>query len=186
MTALSNCSKGHGTDQTCVQSQNAVLPMFVTKVPRLMLATDAACERFRTSFFQTVSKALDVPRLQSRIRKSPMAVGAIQSTSYSSMGSWRARVRLPVGRYLLKGEVIILYSSQFANAARPTVLFQDYTGRRDLKSFPGKLNTWVELSSKVDVSDPGQVIELVIGLNGLRSGLLFDLGSLALESCQTP
>ncbi len=269
----------HGTDQTWVRSQSAVLPMFVTKVPRLMLSTDAACERFRASFFQTMSKALDVPRLQSRIRmlqaeiqpalqsmdpeaakrqetaahelseglqkrqdhllayfsseprlltpdspgvqegtdrkplfkipldawiaheqlgdcslfqtntaagKSPMAVVAIQSTSYSSMGSWRARVRLPVGRYLLKGEASILYSSQFANAARPTVLFQDYTGPRDLKSFPQKLNTWVELSSKVDVSEPGQVVELVIGLNGLKSGLLFDLGSLALESCQTP
>ena len=58
----------HGTDQTWVQSQSAVLPMFLTKVPRLMLATDAACERFRASFFQTMSKALDVPRLQSRIR----------------------------------------------------------------------------------------------------------------------
>ncbi len=270
----------HGTDQTWGQPRLAALPMYLTRLPCFTLASAAARQKFRETFAESLTKALDVPRLQARIqriqakihpvldsmdpkfaqrqanaaralseglrlrrehlseyfslqprrlapmtqaratntnsvptfrippdvwipheqvgechlyqtnglagRSDPIAVVAIQSTTYSSTASWRAKVLIPRGHYRFKGEACVLYSSQHAQAAHPEVLFQDYTGRVEAKSFPAKLNTWVEFTSEVNVTEPEETVELVIGMNGLRSGLLFDLASLVLETSPGP
>lgn len=111
-----------------------------------------------------------------------MAVVAIQSSTYSSQGTWRAKILLPAGHYQFKGRVKVLYSSQMAQAVLPDLYFQVYNGRREPKAFPKQNQSWVDLSTDLDVADAGETVELVIGLQGFTSGLLFDLNSMAIEN----